>query len=305
MPDYGWGGDVSRGWSNQDSNFSSSGGQRNKFWKPSKQAWKGIISDATALGDAPLSYYPGATQAPTSQYTTRGIQQMGQFARNYDGSPVLNNAIGLANQTLQGAYLNGNPYLDRMYQRGAEGMTSGYLTGAMPHLESRFGGAGRTGSGAYMNALGRSQDALSGGLGDMATSLYGGAYDTERDRQMQAMGMAPGLAKAELALPLAAMEAGIRAGGLEQSEGQRFIDAAMRRHQFEQMEPWTRLGMESNIISQANPVISGSNFWQSGSASQSGNTIGVARGPETPESPSTWVSILTGLLNPAGAMMGG
>jgi hypothetical protein len=82
-------------------------------------------------------------------------------------------------KTISGLYLDPstNKYLDDYYRLGAERIKGS--------LSPSFG---------HMNAFGQHSgynEALSRGLGDYATMLYGGAYDKERNRQSQLTAAAP------------------------------------------------------------------------------------------------------------------
>lgn len=121
--------------------------------------------------------YPGQTFtpfAPATEAALGGIQQ-----RALQGSPVVSEAQRHATNILQGDYLNANPYLDQAYQMGERSI--------MPGINATFGAGGRTGSEAHTQALGS-------GLADLSAQIYGGNYQQERQRQMQALGFAPTLA---------------------------------------------------------------------------------------------------------------
>lgn len=75
-------------------------------------------------------------------------------------------------KTVNGDYLNANPYLDATYKKAADQVGAG--------IDSRFSAAGRYGSGAHQGVLGTS-------LGNLATDIYGGNYQAERGRQSSAM----------------------------------------------------------------------------------------------------------------------
>jgi hypothetical protein len=81
--------------------------------------------------------------------------------------------------TISGMYLDPstNKYLEQYYNAGAERVKS--------NLSPSFGHMQAFGSHSGYN------EALSRGLGDLSLGLYGGAYETERNRQTQAMGAAP------------------------------------------------------------------------------------------------------------------
>ncbi len=80
-------------------------------------------------------------------------------------------------QTLNGNYLNSNPYLDATFDKAA--------LQTQNQLASQFAGSGRN--------IDASQGLRSQQLNDLATGIYGGAYDAERNRQQQVLGMSPQL----------------------------------------------------------------------------------------------------------------
>ena len=107
---------------------------------------------------------------------------MGQGPQSFSGYDVKGNLTsGLGadvqsqlSRTLQGDYLNSNPYLDKTYDRALEGV--------LPGLNATFGGAGRSGSGVHAMSAGKASS-------DLANQIYGGNYQMERGRMMQAAGM--------------------------------------------------------------------------------------------------------------------
>jgi hypothetical protein len=89
------------------------------------------------------------------------------------GSPNTGNANNLANQTLSGGFLGSNPYLDQTFNKAA--------LATQNQLASEFARSGRN--------VGASEGLRSQQLNDLATGIYGGAYDQERNRQNQVLGM--------------------------------------------------------------------------------------------------------------------
>ena len=140
------------------------------------------------------------TETNPSPYLTPGIQQaasaaQSQFAGNnpvfnqaqtamgnraLQGSPVAGAANTQVQNTLQGDYLSpgSNPWLEGTFNRAAD-LTRG-------RLSSEFAGAGRD--------LGASAPARSEELQTLASNIYGGNYQQERNRQMGAVGQALPLA---------------------------------------------------------------------------------------------------------------
>ncbi len=101
------------------------------------------------------------------------------FAGNNLGPSELNdNASSLVNRTIQGDFLSpdSNPFLQGTFDRAAD-LTRG-------RLDTEFAGAGRN--------LGASQPARSEELQTLASNIFGGNFQAERDRQGQALGQAQG-----------------------------------------------------------------------------------------------------------------
>jgi len=86
--------------------------------------------------------------------------------------------------TANGSMLFNNPYLDQAFDMGAEKVQNA--------VNSQFSLGGRYGSGAH-------QDVTTQGLNELATQIYGGAYENERGRQMQAAGLIQGGWESDLA----------------------------------------------------------------------------------------------------------
>lgn len=94
------------------------------------------------------------------------------YNSNVGTAPDLNSqGQGLISDTLSGNYLNANPYLDQTFQNAAHATQN--------QLSSEFAGAGRN--------LGASYPARSQQLQTLASNIYGQNYQTERDRQTNAL----------------------------------------------------------------------------------------------------------------------
>jgi hypothetical protein len=111
------------------------------------------------------------------------------------GATAVDPAIAANNKTLSGYYLDPstNPYIADIANRmgGLAASTSA----------SQFGGAGRTGSGLAGYYSGK-------GAADAAGEVYYGNYSDERDRMLQAAGMAPQLEAGRYLGPQALISAG-------------------------------------------------------------------------------------------------
>lgn len=98
---------------------------------------------------------------------------MSTVARANMGSGTINNAESQLNQIISGG--NTNPYLDKMVSKAQDSVRSQFNTGAVN--SGSFGNSGL-------------QEQFANNLGDVATQMYGQAYDQDRARQMQGIGMA-------------------------------------------------------------------------------------------------------------------
>lgn len=133
----------------------------------------------------------GANSKPAGTTTT--VQDLPEWLKPYvqsnlnaaqasmTANPQNNSLLGPATDqlksTIQGDYLNSNPYLDKTFQMAANPVVA--------NINSQFSKAGRYGSGAQAATLGTTLDNLS-------TQIYGGNYATERGRQQAAAIAAPG-----------------------------------------------------------------------------------------------------------------
>lgn len=118
----------------------------------------------------------GNNIAPLSQDTQDAWDLTAQRARA--GSANTQAAQALNQKTLEGGFLGSNPYLDATFNRAA--------LATQNQLASQFAGAGRN--------IGASEQLRSQELNDLATGIYGGAYDAERNRMQDAVGQSTGLA---------------------------------------------------------------------------------------------------------------
>lgn len=95
----------------------------------------------------------------------------------YAAQQPMNAAAGShLRSTIAGDYLNNNPYLDATYNKAANTVSN--------RVNSQFSAAGRYGSGAHTGVL-------TEGLGNLATDIYGGNYQQERQRQFAGSLAAP------------------------------------------------------------------------------------------------------------------
>jgi hypothetical protein len=114
-------------------------------------------------------------------YVKPTLDQYSTQVQNHQVDPygIMPAAMKEFQNTVSGMYLDPstNKYLEDYYRLGAE-RVKGSLSPSFGHMQA-FG------------AHSGYNEALSRGLSDMATNLYGGAYETERNRQNQMIAAAP------------------------------------------------------------------------------------------------------------------
>lgn len=128
------------------------------------------------LQQASTLYGQGPTVVPFSPQSEEALSRTQD--RAMAGSPVTGAAQQYATKSLQGGFLGSNPYLDQTFNRAA--------LSTQNQLSSEFARSGRN--------IQASQPLRAQQLNDLATGIYGGAYDAERNRQQAVLGSAIPLA---------------------------------------------------------------------------------------------------------------
>lgn len=190
--------------------------------KPLATAYTGKAID---LGQRGYDPYQGQRNADLNATQTSGIGMVQN--RALSGSATNANAENNLNQIISGG--NTNPYLDKIYDKAASQVSNS--------VNSNFSQAGRYGSGAQNEVLGRSLD-------DLATNIYGGAYESDRARQIQAIGMAPQFG--DLAYKDASQL--LNVGQIEQDQAQKPLDYEYQKYQEEQNLPYKQLAAMSGVF---------------------------------------------------------
>lgn len=165
-------------------------------WAPAAQAVKPAISAAQGL----TFDNNGQMIQPNTALSSGVRQSMFDYSQN---DPMQSAAMGYYSNVLSGQT---NPYLDAMFGKAADKVQS--------RLSSQFAQAGRYGSSDHMREAG---DAMS----NLATQMYGGQYNADQARMMQAAQIAPAAGYQGFANQLGAAQ------GLENAD----YDAQMARIQ--------------------------------------------------------------------------
>jgi hypothetical protein len=179
---------------------------------------------ATALADTPYTPYTGQRFADLNGTQLSGLDMIRNRALN--GSPTMDNAESSLNGVIAGG---SNPYLDAMVNRAQQNVLSNANIAA-----ARSGSFGNSGI----------AEQAARNMGDVATQMYGQAYDGDQARRMQAIGMAPtfGNAAYQDASQL------LNAGQVEQDQAQQGLDFGYQQFQEAQNLPYKNLAAMSGVF---------------------------------------------------------
>lgn len=166
---------------------STSGGNQTTRTEPPKYQLP-YLQDS--LRYAQGEYQNGGNRvAPLSGESEQALTGIADRART--GSPITQGAQSLATQTLNGGFLGSNPYMAQLGQ---------FASGSNPHLDATFNQAALATQNQLASQfarsgrnIGASEGLRAQQLGDLATNIYGGAYENDRNRALQATGMQAGL----------------------------------------------------------------------------------------------------------------
>jgi len=190
---------------------------------------KDAARDASDIyhGAAP-QYYSGQTYADFSPQTIQALNLQQQ--RALGGSDVNRAAQNNIQSTLNGDYLYGGPGFNAAFDAAARKIN--------PMVDSNFARAGRSGSGL-------ADVAKTQALSDAFASQYG----QERNNQMQAAQLAPGLANQDYY----DYQQLANVGGAYEGQNQKGIDENINRFNFYQNQPSDRLNQYIQMLQGAYP----------------------------------------------------
>jgi hypothetical protein len=213
--------------------------------------------------------------APQTEQALSGIQQ-----RATQGSALTQAGQGYATDTLNGKFLDqGNPWLDATFNRAAQATQAAG--------EAQYAGTGRN----VQAGAPQRTDMLTG----LATQIYGGAYDAERNRQQGVLPYVSPLAEADYR-DLSALQG---VGAQVEDLSGRYMEDAARRWDTEQNRPGDTLDSYLQRISgnmgstQSTPIYRNRTAGAAGGAI-SGAQLGSSFGP--------WGALIGGA---AGGLLGG
>jgi hypothetical protein len=237
--------------------------QNNQPWGPAQPYLKGALSDLGQWysSDYGRNPYPGSSVVPFNPMTETALGQTA--SRAMAGSP-LNAAAQQQNlATQRGDYMpgsvNGNPYLDKTFDLGAGKVRSA--------LDSQFNSDGGYGGSLH-------QGAMADNLNNLATNIYGGAYNSERSNQIDASNNAATMAANDYMDPSQLANV----GNAYETQAGNYVKDAMSRWDFYQNQPYNRIQQLLNVASPtgaAGGIQTGLQGQQAGSPDKTGQAIGI------------------------------
>ena len=186
-------------------------------------------------------FYPGQGYVGPSTATQTALQAL--QARAMAGNPLLAQAQGNVSGMLAGDYLGGNPFFQGAFQPAATAAQTAFNK-SIGDISSAASQAGRYGSGAMGTLQNQAAGTFAQKLADTAGKLSYENYAQERQNQMRALGMAPGLAEADYGDINKLLGAGQLGEGYQNAA----LQADMARYNFEQNAPQKNLTNYLNMV---------------------------------------------------------
>lgn len=262
----------------------SGGGTQSTVSQQTVPSWlmpymTGELSSGQALAQSPgPQYYPGQQVAPINSMQEQGLDSLTSAATG----PNATQGAQSANQfETSGALLDptSNPYLQNTFNLANQQVQNG--------LSSEFAGAGRNIIGSLPIQADESNN--------LATQLYGGAYQQGLNTMTQASALAPSI---DQGMYLPSQEL-LQGGSGLQSQTQNDINADMNQWNFNQTEPYNQLSWYSSLLGQgASPFSSSSSTSSMPNNSTMTGLGGAASGAALGSSLGPWGTA-------AGAAIGG
>lgn len=220
------------------------GGQTSTTTQTVPQELKGAATAysnlATNLANTPYQAYTGQGVAGLNNYQQQAIDQIQNRASN--GSPILDTA----NSTLTGLLGdNTNPYLDQQVANAQKSVTDAYNNVQRPAQITAAVNSGSFGNSGLEQAQRYDDSQLQQNLGNIATSMYGNAYNTNQANKLSALGMAQSYGNQDYTDAGQLLNAGTTAYNNTQDQN----DFQYQQYQNQQNYPLQQLSALSGVIS--------------------------------------------------------
>jgi hypothetical protein len=139
-----------------------------------------------------------------------------------------------------------NPYLDAMVKRAQTSVVDQFNNMTKPQTEAAMQQTGSFGNSGLQQLMQNQQKAAGQTMGDIATQMYGNAYNTDQANRMQAIGMAPTFGNA----PYTDASQLLNVGNIQQQQAQNNLDFGYNQFQQAQDYPFKQLQATGGVIGQ-------------------------------------------------------
>lgn len=195
---------------------------------------------AIGVSRQPYQPYAGDRFGELNQTQNLGLGKIQD--RALGGSQTMTNAENSLNSFIQGG--NVNPFLDKMVNKAQGSVATNFNTMVKPQTEAAMRGSGSFGNSGFDQTMQNQQKAAANQMSDIATQMYGGAYNQDQANRMQAINMAPTFGNA------AYQDANelMKAGQIQQDQGQRNLDFGYQQWSDAQNKPYKDLAAMSGVF---------------------------------------------------------
>jgi len=175
---------------------------------------------------------------------TQAIEGIGQVGAGQQG--LYDTSINELQKTLGGEYLSpeSNPHLRGLYDSSARALTDQYMLGAAPQLDAAARDAQAYGGSAHTELANAQRYGLGQNLTDLANQVYGGAYESERGRQLYGQQLVPAVTQAQYT----PFQQELAAGDIRRAQQQQELDVDTQNVQREVQWPFQLYDFLSGAI---------------------------------------------------------
>lgn len=215
-------------------------------WGPQADQLRTFFAEAGERYDIPQQMFGGSMTTSFNADQGMAFDMARELATDFSPRSEANKFIG---DVLGGEFMGAqgaNPLLDQQFDVMSKRIGEAYQRNVLPGIQSRFGGAGQSGSPQMQASIGRSEQTLARELGDLGTQIYYGDYERRMGDRFKAVGAASQLQQDQQQ----AIGALMQTGTMQQQQEQQFLNEAIQRFNFAQMEPEQRLDRFGSRVGQ-------------------------------------------------------
>lgn len=194
----------------------------------------------------------GYEQGPGTYTGPNDLLQSGwQMTANraMQGSPEMSAARGQLTNTINGGFMNSNPYLQQNIDNAQGDLARNYNLVNKPAWDKAMQSSGSFGNTGVQEMAGNDRNNLMQQMGRIGSDMRGQAYNTERSYMNSAMNMAPQFASQDYT----DINNLMNAGGMQQQFGQQYQNQQQQYFNDRRNYPQQQLQNYGAALGQGNP----------------------------------------------------